>query len=359
MKKKLGYTLAEVLIALGIVGFISAIMLPVVNRIKPDPVKVMFITTYDAITNATHDLAANTGVYNIIDGNGRYQFDKAPLQNIEEVDIGGKTYGGTDAKYCEMLGLSLNIIGDMTCSDVPVTYSDATFANNISFTGTNGVQYLVSTERSLASSNTYYRSDVYIDVNGPEGKNCLYNSSTCKDPDRYHIAIAPNGTVLPADKIGTNHLKNRTDFTKRKTQATNVEEMDNELLTIRPTRLTGTECEILISSGGACSGKINVASKSSSNTNYSGATSYCAQNGGRLPTLNELLSLAKKYSEGDTTVKNELSAGTYWTSTEYSNSNYMYTGNVGSNFEIQTTGAGGSVGTSMKYYSGAKALCIE
>ena len=75
MKKKLGYTLAEVLIALGIVGFISASMLPVVNRIKPDPVKVMFITTYDAITNATHDLAANTGVYNIIDGNGRYQFD--------------------------------------------------------------------------------------------------------------------------------------------------------------------------------------------------------------------------------------------------------------------------------------------
>ena len=43
MKKKFGYTLAEVLIALGIVGFISAIMLPMINKVKPDPIKVTYI----------------------------------------------------------------------------------------------------------------------------------------------------------------------------------------------------------------------------------------------------------------------------------------------------------------------------
>ena len=356
MKKKFGYTLAEVLIALGIVGFISAIMLPVVNRIKPDPVKVMFITTYDAITNATQELAANTGVYAIVDGDGKYQFDKVPLHNTEAVDIGGTEYGGSDAKYCQMLGLSLNIIGNMNCSATPIIYTNESFQDNISFTGTNGVQYLVSTERT---PNSYYKSDIYIDVNGTEGKNCLYNSSSCKDPDRYHIVVAPNGTVLPADGVGTNHLKNRTDFTKRKTFSSTVEEMDNALLTERPTRLTGTECQIYLSNGGACSGKINVASKGSSYTNLTRAQDYCAEKGGRLPTLNELLSLAEKYYNGDPNVTNELSAGTYWTSTEYTNSNYMYTGYIGSNFDIDSTGSGGTVGTSLKAYSGAKALCVE
>ena len=57
MKKKFGYTLAEVLIALGIVGFISAIMLPMINKVKPDPTKVTYIKTFDAIMAATHEIA--------------------------------------------------------------------------------------------------------------------------------------------------------------------------------------------------------------------------------------------------------------------------------------------------------------
>ena len=43
---KKGYTLAEILIALAIVGVISAVMLPLVNKYSPDAEKVMYLKTY-------------------------------------------------------------------------------------------------------------------------------------------------------------------------------------------------------------------------------------------------------------------------------------------------------------------------
>ena len=48
MRKK-GFTLAEALIALGIVGIVAALALPMFNKTKPDSVKVAYLKTYDSI----------------------------------------------------------------------------------------------------------------------------------------------------------------------------------------------------------------------------------------------------------------------------------------------------------------------
>lgn len=345
MKKKFGYTLAEVLIALGIVGFISALMLPVINKIKPDPVKTMFITTYDAITTATQELAANTGVYTIVDNDGDFQYDNAPLYNIDEVNIGGKMYGGDAAKYCEMLGLSFNTIGDMNCSPSTVTYSDSSFEGNVSFTGTNGIQYLVSTERKLTHSSSKYQSDIYFDVNGSEGKNCMY-SSTCKQPDRFHLIVSADGAVFPADQVSAGYLKNRTDLAKRNITLGTAQTLPNGLLTLQPKPLTEDAggqakiaCQVWKENGGACSGDIEVLQVNPTPAGYAIADNFCKNQGGRIPNLNELLSLANAAANDrdswDPTMLSKVQAGTtFWTSNPIES---PYTNNLHSVVKFNTS----------------------
>ena len=50
--QKFGYTLAETLIALGIVGVLAALMLPMINKIKPDTTNISYLKVYDVINEA-------------------------------------------------------------------------------------------------------------------------------------------------------------------------------------------------------------------------------------------------------------------------------------------------------------------
>lgn len=267
MKRKFGYTLAEVLVALGIVGVLSAIMLPMINKIKPDPIKSMYIATYDAIVQATHELAANTVLYPIVDNDWNYK--KAPLFNISKVKIAGREYGGDNSKFCQLLGAAFNTIDTPVCSASAVTYSDSTFKDNISFTGTNGVQFMVSTTRSNNSSD--YRSEVYFDVNGNNGKNCIHSSS-CKNPDRFKLIISADGFVMPGESIGDAYIRTRTDWTKRKidtTTAGNFTEyaLPSGIVDLRP---------VPISSGGGFYGYSCMESYIVTQGTYGDPTASCA-----------------------------------------------------------------------------------
>lgn len=47
MKK--GFTLAELLIVLGITGIVAAVLLPAINNIMPDKTKIMYLKAYDEL----------------------------------------------------------------------------------------------------------------------------------------------------------------------------------------------------------------------------------------------------------------------------------------------------------------------
>ena len=49
--KKTGFTLAELLITLGIIGVIVAILVPAVNNAMPDENKAMYLKTYDTLSD--------------------------------------------------------------------------------------------------------------------------------------------------------------------------------------------------------------------------------------------------------------------------------------------------------------------
>ena len=207
MKK--AYTLAEVLICVGIIGVLAAILLPLANKFKPDSNKAIYIKTYDAIVDIVKSMASNNNLYPIIDE--EYNYIKAPLYNLVQVKIGGTAYGGDKAKFCQLFALNFPTVGTISCSKDAVTYSESSF-DSPSFITSQGMGFIISTNTDLTTS---YQTDIYFDINGNEkGNNCLYDAEKCKNPDRFKLIVSGDGHVIPADPMGIEYLKSKTNWRK-------------------------------------------------------------------------------------------------------------------------------------------------
>ena len=75
----------------------------------------------------------------------------------------------------------------------------------------NGMQFVIGTELTMP---TKYQSDIYFDINGKEGNNCLYNAEKCKNPDRFKLIVSGDGHVMAADPMGQAYLENRMNWRK-------------------------------------------------------------------------------------------------------------------------------------------------
>lgn len=218
--KKNGYTLAEALIAMCVIGVVAAVTLPLASKYMPDSNKVIFLKTYDSIASVNQSITSSTEFYPIVNNP---QFDRRiyknyPLYNTSATTvIDGVTYGGDRSKYCKFLALGLGTNAN-ACS-AGYSANPAWSEGNRSFTTKNGVDVMVFTnmaEDAVAGSITY-RSDIYIDVDGfAKGVNCEYNSATCKYPDRFKLAIGPDGDIAAVDAKGQEYLKTRTNYRKNR-----------------------------------------------------------------------------------------------------------------------------------------------
>ncbi len=352
-----GYTLAEVLVCLCIIGVLAAILLPLANKFKPDSTKAIYVKTYDALVTLTRDIASNPVLYPLTyeDGNKIIDYSKAPLYNFIEVSVGQDsdgnvlTYGGDAAKFCQLLAIALpqSLNSKVSCSASSISYSDSLF-NTPSFTTVQGMQYVLGTD---TDGSTKYQTDIYIDLNGEQGNNCLYDSKECKKPDRFKFIVSGDGHVIPADPMGQEYLATRMNW--RKTDIT-PDAVENKLISVLPeewqqapavsekpkTDNGGDEepdnpaklpedddgidiglyspvaCINYESFGNCLSSSLEIADQDlPQKYNWQDAQDQCAAIGMRVPTLNELYTIYKNAKEGLV----EGTTGTeYWTSTGYS-----------------------------------------
>ena len=126
MKK--AYTLAEVLICVGIIGVLAAILLPLANKFKPDSNKAIYIKTYDAIVDIVKSMASNNNLYPIIDE--EYNYIKAPLYNLVQVKIGGTAYGGGKIKFLQIFSLYFPTFCSISCFQNAIIYFLSSFWNS-------------------------------------------------------------------------------------------------------------------------------------------------------------------------------------------------------------------------------------
>ena len=236
MKK--GFTLAETLVTLGIVGIIVAITIPGFMKIRPDKMKIQYLKAYDALEQAVKDLANNTRLYPLAgtiinNGTDNYDFSKYPLANIynnvEKVESkilnGSTTITKTselpnelknakgNTKFCKALAWELGENGE-NCKDDGETKNSFT---DPSFTTKNGMVWVVTQDIDLqdtavTSQESSFATTVQVDVNGAEGPNAFYSANTQPNPDRFTFLVQADGIVTPADPMGQTYLDSRKAF---------------------------------------------------------------------------------------------------------------------------------------------------
>lgn len=144
MKK--GFTLSESLISLAIIGVISAVLIPVLNSVRPDQDRIMYkkamYTMQNALATAMNESlppAANSDAF----------------WADSEVPATGKD------SFCESIAGSLNVVGNVSCGGA----GDATAPN---FTTVNGAKWWGLGGSKFSVGGT---KDITVDVNGNGGDN--------------------------------------------------------------------------------------------------------------------------------------------------------------------------------------------
>lgn len=252
--KKSGYTLAEALISLGIIGIIAAILLPLINGIKVNEEKVMYLKAHDSVINIVKNLAKNSREYNIckdINAEESANCSKVPLFNTQKSFSNPDAVG--DEKLCRLMADALNG-KDVACSSEvypAASYSDSTVFNPPSFVTQNGMRWRVSPQiqtNFIGTERGQFEAAIYVDVNGSEkGKNCLYDSVNCTNPDIFKFLVGANGDVVPADAKGVSYLGNRKSWIGK--DSTGTVGTIASTFSLTPCKLSAKH-ELCINSGG-------------------------------------------------------------------------------------------------------------
>ena len=213
--KKRGFTLAELLIVLGIAGVVAAVILPAINGLMPDKTKINYLKVYDELGNNIKSMVADTLLFPILLKEGSTDIDvsRYPLVNNSQplkAPFKDDTKYSGDNKLCNLLA---HTFGADSCNTT--SYPDKS-----SFTTSNGMEWWISqTKREIdtAENKISYQTDIYVDVDSSkESSNCMYGEDGCKNPDRFKFLLAADGRLVPADPVGVHYINTKKNLLKKK-----------------------------------------------------------------------------------------------------------------------------------------------
>ena len=213
MKKKKGFTLAEILITLGIIGVVAALLFPAINNAQPNQEMVMLKKVYYNTTRIVSELINDEDFYPEREEDNQSGFSNTEIRDIlggeQEARYHGFTLAG-DSKFCALFAIKLNT----TQGGDPNNLCNARVALNAggNFETPDGVAWSMPVSNFHQGSDAQDSEYIFVDVNGPDrGTNCTLDSqeiatemdtdvcSADVGPDRFAIEVGRMGNVnLPA-----------------------------------------------------------------------------------------------------------------------------------------------------------------
>jgi prepilin-type N-terminal cleavage/methylation domain-containing protein len=217
MNKK-GFTLAEVLITLGILGFIAVMLLPTIQKITPSTEKLLFKRSYTTLAKVVSSLI-NDDMHYPADETDTYESSAIEVQEgFHFIDTNGVTVPANTNKFCYLFADSLNTVGTVSCTETVGAEDTGTFKTT---DGANWWIYTPATQFRL--NNTVYETLITMDINGTgKGHDCSFvafsnpTTTACATnviPDIYQVGVRFDGKLRlhPDDDAAIEILSDPTD----------------------------------------------------------------------------------------------------------------------------------------------------
>ena len=190
--KKHGFTLAEVLITLGIIAIGAATIAPLYMESKPDKYKIKVLRCYNTLSEASDRLLSNPYIYSKerLDSFGA----PAPISGFST------SYTG-DCKFPLLVKDLLKLETVTNCADG-------------SYTG----RTKDGTEWGFTKKDDIYEYDVTITFPQRSGTSCgPYNASSCRNPNVYMFTVDNIGEVSPHedDALTKAYIRNMTNIHRK------------------------------------------------------------------------------------------------------------------------------------------------
>lgn len=203
--KKNGFTLSELLVALGIIGVIAAITAPALSNLMPDKTKAQVLKLYKIITDANRDLLNDRGAYiNYSDPTNTecvgFECTNA-VANPEYVDSNDDPISGS-SKYAKLMAHY-----KLDCTQI----SD--IEEEVDFFTTDQMWWFFNGQ----TVGNDYNITITIDTNLPTfSPNCTY-SNDCQNPDTFIFRVDPRtGVVTGIDPLTRAFLENPLKINDRR-----------------------------------------------------------------------------------------------------------------------------------------------
>lgn len=188
MKK--GFTLSETMISLVVIGVIAAIILPILNSIRPDNGRVLYkkamYSMQNAISTALNDSTSNAS-------------------NAKAFWAGDDVTAG---EFCASIAETMSIIGDSNCGTVG-SYSNPNF-KTINGSTWWGLGDASDADKFTLGTGTHPSKTIYVDVDGANGENTL-GKDQFKLKVRYDGRVT-TGTTTSTDPTSENNWDAENDY---------------------------------------------------------------------------------------------------------------------------------------------------
>lgn len=204
MRRFKGFTLAELMVALAVIGVIVAIVTPAIMKTRPNKNKMMVKKTFYTVENIVSKLINDERLYPDMTDYCYLPAD-APEEErnkccwgfdySEEVQYEGETYNGED-KFIKLFANNLNV---KSADEANYTYytNDGVKWNLSGLINENDKSVWKRTDLSGVGTFDDPKSgmgSITIDVNGDEEPNAVCNADN-ENCDQYEIQILANGKM--------------------------------------------------------------------------------------------------------------------------------------------------------------------
>ena len=212
--KKLGFTLSELIVTMGIVGVLAAITAPILSEIIPNQDKIKVLKAYKTLTDINKELIEDNSLYMTDETCEGFDCIQQPLNPA----YSDSKYSG-DTKYFNLFLDKLN------------SYSivQQVSKGSCTFTTEDGMEwYFLFTEGY--PSQTDFKLRLYLNTDSSKERCSYFSNQGCKKYNTHAFVIDSYGIVeVPlGDCLTRAYLENPTKLNGKKEDLARAEELKSE-----------------------------------------------------------------------------------------------------------------------------------